>query len=350
MSKPSPPMTNESELREAVGAFLLESNFASQDPRTRRLVINLVSEALQLSVEHGVVADLKLVGAAVAEIREALTAFRPYPQDKKVTVFGSARTPRDHPTYQMAVKLGEELAARGFMVITGAGPGIMQAAHEGAGTEKSFGVGIRLPFEQATNSTMADNPKMVQFRYFFTRKLFFLKEAEAVVVFPGGFGSLDEAFETLTLVQTGKAQMMPIILIDEPGGTYWQAWEAFIENSVVSGGYIGAFDRQLYRVTDNIDAALEEIASFYGIYRSARTIRRQLIFRLSRPASSATLATLSKEFSDILGGQSIQPCKPFKEESDQPALAELPRIRLTFDQRSHGQLRRLIDRLNELEA
>lgn len=351
-TSPPPPkqVSNHADIARQLEALLDLAIHQQKEPRARRFIAELLEQGLLLGAEHDVVPDLKLVAVALAEIREALTAFRPYPGCKKVTVFGSARTKPGDQLYQLATELGRRLAQEGYMVITGAGPGIMTAAHEGAGRAQSFGVGIHLPFEQDVNLTVAEDPKMVEFRYFFTRKLFFLKEAEAVVVFPGGFGTHDEAFETLTLIQTGKAQMLPVIFIDQPGGGYWQAWEEFIQKTLFDGAYVSPEDRSLYRIVSDVEGALEEISNFYRVYHSSRTIRRQVIIRLKRPASSATLETLSEEFFDILGGRPIQTCDPFKEEADQPELIDLPRIRLRFDHRSYGQLRRLIDRLNELEA
>jgi uncharacterized protein (TIGR00730 family) len=326
--------------------FLDQALRDHEDPRMRRLLRQLVDDAVGLVAEHPRVADVKLVTAAVAEIREGLAAFRSHPEHRKVTVFGSARTAPGSPLYEMAVDCGRRLAEAGYMVITGAGPGIMGAAHEGAGRAASFGVGIRLPFEQHPNAVMVGNEKLVEFKYFFTRKLFFLKEASAVIVFPGGFGTHDEAFETLTLIQTGKSQLVPVVLVDRPGGGYWEAWDRFVKESLLADGYIGHEDDALYRITDDPAEAVDEVRAFYRVYHSTRYIRDHTILRLNRAVGDDVLEALSEEFSDILRGRPIRRSDPWREEADEPGLAALPRLVLEFDRHGYGRLRTLIDRLN----
>lgn len=318
------------------------------DPRAGRLLENLLEDAIGLVADGTEVADIKLVTAAFAEIRSALAVFRPYPGIRKVTAFGSARTRPSDPVYSMAVEFGRKLAQAGFMTITGGGPGIMGAVLEGAGRENGFGVGIRLPFEQVPSATLVGDPKLMDFKYFFTRKLFFVKEASAVALFPGGFGTHDEGFETLTLVQTGKSRPMPIVCLDVPGGTYWKDWDRYVRDHLLEHGLISEADLSLYRLTDDVDEAVEEIVRFYSVFHSIRTIRRRTVVRLTRPLDEGTLEALSREFADILGGTPIRPARPYKEESDEPATAELPRIVCDFNLHSFGRFRQMINRINEL--
>lgn len=340
--------TDRSELHAALLKRLAAAHSGHEDPRAGPLLESLVEDAIGLVADGSEVADLKLVTAAFAEIRAALAVFRPYPGIRKVTAFGSARTPRDHPAYLMAVEFGRKLAEAGLMVITGGGPGIMGAALEGAGRRNGFGVGIRLPFEQHANATLSGDPKLIEFKYFFTRKLFFLKEASAVALFPGGFGTHDEGFETLTLVQTGKSHMVPVVCLDVPGGTYWKAWDGYLREHLLKAGLIAEADLSLYRLTDDIDEAVEEITRFYEVYHSMRTIRRRTLMRLTRPLGADALETLAREFADILGGKPIRTTRPYKEEADEPDVAALPRIVFDFNQRGFGRLRQMIDRVNEL--
>ncbi len=316
------------------------------DTRTRRLLKSMLETCTSMARAGTRVADLKLVDAALSEIHAALTCFQAYPHSPKVTVFGSARTQADAQEYQLAREFSRALADAGFMVITGAGPGIMQAAQEGAGRARSFGVNIRLPFENTANREIRDDPKLIEFKYFFTRKLFFLKESAAVALFPGGFGTHDECFETLTLVQTGKSQMVPIVFLDVPRGTYWKTWDQYVHDHLLRKGLISTEDLALYKVTDDLNEAVNEITNFYRIYHSSRTIRSNFVIRTTHVLSDAQLENLSGEFADILDGRPIFRRGPFEEESDEPELAALPRIILNFDMRSYGRLRQLIDRIN----
>jgi uncharacterized protein (TIGR00730 family) len=332
----------------AIDELLLAGGMAQADTRTQRLTRSLVETALALGSDGVAVPDLKLVDAALAEIRNALGRFHDYKSVRKVTVFGSARTDPESTEYDLAREFSRRIADREFMVITGAGPGIMQAGNEGAGRDRSFGVNIRLPFEQSANPIIAGDPKLADFKYFFTRKLFFLKESSAVALFPGGFGTHDEAFETLTLVQTGKSQLVPIVFLDVPKGTYWKTWHQYVQEHLLRKELIGADDLALYKVTDDIDEALDEITGFYRVYHSLRTIRGRLVMRTNHEIDATVLTTLSDEFSDILADTAIVARGPYDEESDEPELADLPRLVLKFDQRHQGRLRMLINRLNEL--
>ena len=290
--------------------------------------------------------DSKLLASALKELRHCFRVFAAHRGVRKATVFGSARTRPDHPAYLAAVDFGRTMAEGGWMVITGAAAGIMEAGHVGAGRDKSFGLNILLPFEQGANTVIAGDPKLMNMRYFFTRKLAFIKESDAVVLFPGGFGTHDELFETLTLIQTGKSHVFPIVLVDEPGGTYWRGFQGFIESDLLSRGYIGRQDLSLYRVTDSVDTAVEEVCRFYRVYHSMRYVRGELVLRLTEPVSDETLAKVRADFTDILSGGTFEASAALPEEANEPALADLPRLRFRFNKHDHGRLRELIDALN----
>ncbi|GAG11201.1 unnamed protein product, partial [marine sediment metagenome] len=244
--------------------------------------------------------DLKILNAALRELRYAFKVFAPYQEIPKVTMFGSARTPEDHPQYLQARKFAQLMQQRGWMVITGAGDGIMRAGHHGATRAASFGVAISLPFEQTTNTIIADDPKLVNFKYFFTRKLVFVKEAGAIVLFPGGFGTHDEGFESLTLVQTVKTNPIPIVLCDEPGGTYWQHWQSYVEAALVGNGMIDEPDLNLFYITDRAEGAVDEVVNFYRRYHSSRFVDDHFVVRLNRPLSAETLSEINDMFPDIV--------------------------------------------------
>lgn len=317
------------------------------DSRSKPLVRSMIESCIALARDDTPVVDLKLVDAALAEIRAALNCFRPYDQVRKVTLFGSARTQPEQPEYELARTFARRIADAGYMAITGAGPGIMHACQEGAGRERSFGVNIKLPFENDANPEIHGDEKLVEFKYFFTRKLFFLKESSAVVLFPGGFGTHDECFEALTLIQTGKSRLVPVIFLDTAKGTYWKTWDQYVRDHILRLGLISSEDMSLYKVVNDVDDAIREIERFYRVYHSARTIRGRLVIRTEEAVEASVLQALSTEFSDILGGRPITACTPYQEEFDEPALLELPRIELAFDMRSYGRLRQLVDRLNE---
>jgi uncharacterized protein (TIGR00730 family) len=336
-------------VHEALAERLAAAHLSHDDARAGRLLEGLVDDAIGMVADGTSVVDLKLVAAAFAELRRALAVFRPWTDGpRKVTVFGSARTPPGDPVYQLAFEFGRRIARAGFMVITGGGPGIMGAAVEGASTANSFGVGIKLPFEQAPHASLIGDPKLIEFKYFFTRKLFFLKEASGVALFPGGFGTHDEGFETLTLVQTGKARMIPIVCVDVPGGSYWHEWDRFVRGELLARGLISEDDLALYRITHDVDEAVHEIARFYRVFHSMRTIRKTTVMRLHHEVGDGVLDTLSSEFADVLGGKPIRRIAAMKEESDEPSSLGLPRLALQFNLLRFGRLRMLIDRLGEL--
>jgi uncharacterized protein (TIGR00730 family) len=292
--------------------------------------------------------DVKILNAALRELIYAFRIFAPYRGTRKVTMFGSARISEDAPEYLQAVAFAREMSARGWMVITGAGEGIMKAGQDGAGRDQSFGVNIRLPFEQSANEVIQNDVKLITFRYFFTRKLVFVKETDAIALFPGGFGTMDEAFETLTLLQTGKSPLLPLVCVDQEGGGYWQAWDAYIRGTLLSRSLIAAEDLSLYRVTDSVDEATNEILTFYRNYHSSRYVGNRLVLRLQHAPAGEALAHLESEFRDILaeGGFSVGSALP--EEVEESALAGLPRLTFLFNRRSFGRLRQLIDALNRL--
>jgi uncharacterized protein (TIGR00730 family) len=289
--------------------------------------------------------ELKLLNKALGELRYALKVFAPYRETRKISIFGSSRTQASHPDYQAAVRFARKMTQRRWMVITGAGDGIMKAGHDGAGRAASFGVAIRLPFEQKTNVVISADEKLVNFRYFFTRKLMFIKEASALALFPGGFGTLDEGFEALTLIQTGKAPLIPIVMIEQPGGTYWLRWRSYIVTELLRNGMISEQDMHLFHITDDVDAAVRVVCDFYRLYHSMRYVGPDLVLRLERPLSAAMLAQLNDAFTDLLVGGRIEQGEALPaEEHEYP---DKPRLKLAFDRRSFGRLRVLIDTLNQ---
>ena len=292
--------------------------------------------------------DIKMLNAALRELVYAFRVFAPYRGIRKVTIFGSARLPEDSPEYRQAADFARSISAQGWMVITGAGEGIMKAGQDGAGREKSFGVNIRLPFEQTANEVIQNDAKLITFRYFFTRKLVFVKETDAIALFPGGFGTMDEAFETLTLLQTGKSALLPLVCVDSKGSDYWRSWDAYVRKTLLARGLVSPEDLALYRVTDSLDEAVDELLTFYRNYHSSRYVGNLLVIRLLRAPAAEAIGRLEEEFRDILseGGLEVGPALP--EEAEESALADLPRLTLSFNRRNLGRLRQFIDALNRL--
>jgi uncharacterized protein (TIGR00730 family) len=290
--------------------------------------------------------DLKILSRTLRELRYAFTVFRPFRRRRKVTIFGSARTQPDHPEYQSAVELGSKMAEHGWMVVTGAGGGIMEAGHRGAGRDASMGLNIMLPFEQSANDYIEGDPKLVTMKYFFTRKLMFVKECSAVVCLPGGFGTLDEALETLTLMQTGKQTMLPLVLLDHPGGNYWHDLGAFIDKQLLGNGMIGSEDKNLYMITNSVEEAIEETLGFYNVYHSMRYVKDRLVFRLKKQLTDEQLEQIQNRFSEMLVDGSFEQRAALPEESGEADLAEMPRLVFHFNRRSLGRLRMLIDYIN----
>jgi len=304
---------------------------------------------VKLAGDHADRLNLKITNAAIREMREAFKVFAPWREVPKVTIFGSARTRPDDPSYVQTRDLAAALAATGWIIVTGAGPGIMAAGVEGAGAEHSIGVNIRLPFEQP-NPLFGPDSRMVTMKYFFTRKLMLMKESAGFVVLPGGFGTLDEAFELLTLLQTGKAAPAPIVLLEVPSGTYWRAWDRFIREEVVARGLVSADDLHLLCITDDVNIAVGEILGFFRNYHSIRYVGSRLIVRLRAAPSRAELAGLNDAFADICTHGRIESAPPAPPEVADGDNIELPRLGLHFDRASHGRLRALIDALNRLPS
>ena len=314
------------------------------------LVGEIVASALKLLRDQTNRGDIKLVDKSLKELRYAMKVFAPYRDVRKVSIFGSARTLESHDDYRQAADFARKMASAGWMVITGAGGGIMAAGHGGAGAEPSFGLAIRLPFEQKTNPYIENDPKLINFKYFFTRKLMFVRSSHGIALFPGGFGTMDEGFEVLTLIQTGKSVPMPIVFIDRPGGDFWQGWQSYVQNHLLTRGLIGPHDLALYKITDSIEAAVEEFRHFYSNYHSLRYAREELVIRLHRAPNAAQLAEISRDFSDIKVRGEFRVSGPLPVERDEPALAEFPRLIFNFSRRDHGRLRMLINFLNDLPA
>jgi uncharacterized protein (TIGR00730 family) len=311
-------------------------------------VADIIENALRLLTDVKDTGDVRVIQTALRELRYAFKLFAPYAGVRKVAMFGSARTQPSRPEYQQAVEFGRKVAAAGFMVITGAGGGIMQAGHEGAGPKKSFGANIRLPWEQSANPVIREDSKLVTFKYFFTRKLTFIRHSDAIALFPGGFGTMDEGYEALTLMQTGKSQLMPLVLIDRPGGTYWKTWDKNIREHLLRDQLISADDLNLYQITDNADQAVRIITRFYRNFHSTRFVRDQFVIRLKHAPSDSALEALNEDFGDINNGPAIQRIDATPEEVKDDDHVDLPRIAFDFNRRDYGRLRQLVDVLNSL--
>ncbi len=320
---------------------------AALDPRKAELVARIQEAAQKLAQDHISRGDLKILARALRELRYAFKVFSPYRRQRKVTVFGSARTPADHPAYAQAMKFGRRMAEQGWLVVTGAASGIMEAGHRGAGREHSMGINIMLPFEQDANPVIAGDPKLVHMKYFFTRKLMFVKECDAVVLFPGGFGTLDECLEVLTLLQTGKRDMVPVVMLDAPGGDYWHHFHRFVQECLLQRGMISPADLALYKITEDVQAAVGELLGFYRVYHSMRYVGSKLVLRVQTPPEAELVEELNQAFGDLLCQGRIEVGEALPEErEDQPELNHLKRVILHFNRRDLGRLRLLIDCLN----
>ena len=311
------------------------------------LVEDIIETALRLADDKADRLDVKVINSALKELRYASKIFAPFRGQRKVTVFGSARTKPESPEYQQAVAFGKAIVEHGFMVITGGGEGIMGAAQRGAGRDKSFGLNIRLPFEQEPNIEIAGDRKLINFKYFFTRKLCFIKESDAIVLFPGGFGTHDEGFEALTLMQTGKSQPKPLVFVDRPHGNYWKTWWRFVEDQLLDEALISKEDLSLFKVCDDVEEACKEITQFYSNYHSCRYVKDAMVMRVKYPVTDNLLRTLNARFSDIcLNGGQYQAAGPLPEEENEPELKDLHRIVFPFNRTNFGRLRSLIDVVN----
>ena len=314
--------------------------------KSPELIEEMIITALKMSKDKMGTGDLKLMNRSLKEMRFAAKIFSEYRQFRKVCVFGSARTPPSEAQYQVAEDFAREMVAHNYMVITGGGDGIMGAAQRGAGREHSFGLNIHLPFEQHANPIIEGDRKLINFNYFFTRKLNFVKETHAFALFPGGFGTMDEGFEVLTLMQTGKARIIPVVLLDRPDGTYWQTWMKFLTEHLFKFGYIDPEDFHLFKIVPGVAEAVQEILHFYSVYQSSRWVGEQLVIRLSQKLSPTALAKLNQEFSDIVRMGEIIQRGALRQEKNEPEIWDLPRLVLTPHRRSFGRFRQLIDALN----
>jgi uncharacterized protein (TIGR00730 family) len=311
-----------------------------------QLVAQMQSTAAKLLEDKANRGDIKLLNTALKELRYSFKVFAEYRKYRKVTVFGSARLPATDPSYQQALVFGRRMSEAGYMIITGAASGIMEAGHVGAGRDHSIGVNIMLPFEQAANTVIAGDKKLMHLKYFFTRKLLFVKASDAIALFPGGFGTLDEGFEVLTLVQTGKSQIFPIVMVDAPGGNYWEHVHRFISDVLVKRRLISPEDQALYRLVDSVDEAVKEILRFYRVYHSMRYVRTDLVLRLQRELSPALLDHIRTEFTDIVSSGTFEQSAALPAEANDADLSALPRLRFQFNRHSLGRLRMLIDLIN----
>jgi len=331
----------------SAGADHADSAGAAVTPqRIAGLIDQIKQSADKLADDHTSRGDLKILSRTLRELRYAFKVFAPYRSCRKVAVFGSARTAKGDPAYRQAVEFGRAMAANDWFVVTGAAQGIMEAGHEGAGRRHAMGLNILLPFEQEANPIIAGDHKLVHMKYFFTRKLMFVKESHAICLMPGGFGTLDEGLEVLTLLQTGKRDMIPVVFLDKPGGGYWAAFLRFIEEELVAGGMIAPEDLCLLKLTERVDEAVEEILQFFRVYHSMRYVRNNLVLRLSETPGPKLLDEINTHFADILSAGRFSVGGPLAEEKDECDLADLPRLIFQFNRQNHGRLRQLIDCLN----
>ena len=321
----------------------------SQDLRSM-LYRDILINALKCKRDDLDILDLKVINRAVAEFRHAARVFKPHRGTRKVSIFGSAREKEGSPLYEMAVRLGRLLTTEGFMVITGAAQGIMRAGIEGAGPENSFGVNILLPFEKGPAKIIQDDPKVVKFKYFFTRKVFFVMEADAIALFPGGFGTHDEGFEVLTLLQTGKAPPMPVVLMEPPGERYWETWDRFVREELLARGFISPEDLSLYRIAHSPEEATDWIAAYYSTYHSLRQVRDRLVIRLEKELTDDQVSILNKRSRDLVASGRISKTSALREEADEPGLRSKPRIVFSYDRGRAGRLNELILEINRLSS
>ena len=324
----------------------LISDVTGAGPRVfeHRLVRDLLTASLKLIPDGRDTGELKLMTAAVKELRYAYRVFAQYEGKKKITIFGSARTPEGHPDYIAAVEFSRLMAQKGWMSITGAGDGIMKAGHEGPGREASFGVAIRLPFETSANTVIEGDDKLINFKYFFTRKLMFLSQCDAVALFPGGFGTMDEAFEVLTLVQTGKSSMVPIVLLEGKGIPYWDLWDDFVKERLLNNGMISEEDLGLYTVCHTPAEAAEVVERFYRTYHSSRYVRDDLVIRMNHAISEEAVEALNDEFAVLVKSGRIVQRGSYADETDH---LDLPRLAFTHTRHKFALVRRMIERINE---
>src|SRR5262245_46449893 len=343
------PFVNDDSLRASdddASSFDLVTEKEDRRAHIADLVQTIKETADKLAVDGSTRGDLKILSRTLRELRYAFKVFSPYRRKRKVTIFGSARTQPDEPAYSQAVKLGRVMAEAGWLVVTGAASGIMEAGHRGAGRESSMGLNIMLPFEQSANPVIAGDTKLVHMKYFFTRKLMFVKECDAVVCSPGGFGTLDEAMEVITLLQTGKRDMIPVVLLDPPGSGYWQGLLDFINSHLLKARMISPEDLNLFKLSNSHEEARDEILQFFRVYHSMRYVKQDLVFRLQSPLHPLLLDAINGEFKDLLTDGDFQQREALALEKDEADIVNLPRLVFHFNRRSLGRLRLLIDAIN----
>ena len=337
---------NKPQMLKELETMLAELPLLAQASEDTDLLHDLITTIHRMVGEKADRGDIKIISRAFRELRYAFKTFAPYHEIRKVTVFGSARTRESDPAYAQAVAFARAMVEQGYMVITGAGEGIMRAAQEGSGRERSFGVNIELPFEQMPNAFIHEDPKLIACKYFFTRKLIFVKESHALALFPGGWGTMDEGFEVLTLQQTGKSAPMPIVFVDAPGGTYWTEWREYNVRHLLERGLISPEDMDLFLITDRPEVAVQEIVSFYKNYHSSRYVHERLVLRLNQPLPDWLLKDINRDFADLVSEGAFESGGALPEERNESDLIHLPRLLFWFNRKNLGRLRQLINTLN----
>jgi uncharacterized protein (TIGR00730 family) len=312
----------------------------------REIFRQILTTVAKLGVEHDDLGDFKLINTTLKELRHSFRVFYPYRTQRKVMVFGSSKTPENDPNYALTVELSRQLVQQGFMMISGAGSGIMEAVNRGAGKENSFGVNIKLPFEQSANPYIADDPKLMQCKYFFTRKLIFAKESDATVLLPGGFGTLDEGYEMLTLFQTGKTLPRPIVLLEDKKGNYWKNWLDFLDSVLIKKGFVSKEDRNLLQTAHSPEEATKYVTNFFKVYHSLRYVRGLTVLRFTKEIPRKLIHQLNSEFKDILTQGKIQASPPLKDELKNREHLDLPRLVFDFNHRNFGRLNEMIQTIN----
>lgn len=330
-----------------IDSLISELAKKSGSPETENILREILTTSVKLGKESGDRGDLKLVNNTLKELRYSFKVFSPYRAVKKVIIFGSARSKSNSAEYKMAEEFSRKLTEKGYMVVTGGGPGVMEAGNKGAGSGKDFALNIRLPFEQKPNPYIDEKEKLINFKYFFTRKLIFVKETDATALFPGGFGTLDEGFEMITLVQTGKSRPRPIVLMEPKGSTYWRSWMYFVKSQLVKKGFIKQEDLNLFQIVKTTDQAVSYIENFYRVYHSIRYVAGLAVLRLNRQISPKTLKFINQEFKDILTSGQIQICPPTPKEIQEKEFLDLPRLVMNFNLRDYGRLCEMIQVINK---
>lgn len=332
---------------EAIDCSIDQLSINCASPETRHLLHEIITTVVKLGRESKDKGDLKLVNSAMKELRYSFKIFSPYRDVMKVIIFGSARSPKTSPEYKMAEEFAKKLTEKGYMIVTGGGSGVMEAGNKGARPGKEFALNIRLPFEQKPNPYINEKEKIINFKYFFTRKLTFIKETDATALFPGGFGTNDEGFEALTLIQTGKSKPRPVVLMEPEGSGYWTAWKRFVNDHLVKNGYAVKEDLSLFYLARTVEEAIRFIEDFYRVYHSLRYVSGATVIRLKKKLSERTLKLINLKFKDILTSGDIKLAAPAKEEVQEGEYPDLPRLVMKFNQRDYGRLFQMIHVINK---